>query len=365
MKAMKLTLFLIVLITLFSCTGQGQGENTETQTNFSMIGRLVTDLDDQIWAIYQDKKGDYWFGSNGKGVFHFDGKTLRQYSKQDGLIDDTIRGLQGDDRGNVYIATPEGVSKYDGKSFTTLEPIKYSPSNWKLAPSDLWFHCSGRPNDVYRYDGEHLYELELPRKDLNKAFGTEVKGLPFKDSNNSPYSVFGINKDKQGNIWFGTVVAGVFRFDGNSFLWIAENELSTLPDGRVPGVRSMIEDRDGNFWLSNVISRYKIVSNDSSVGYEKFVGIDMSQENFQDRIRYFNSGLSDENEDLWMTTYTRGVWKYDGDELINFPVMAGETGALLISIYQDNEGILWLGTDNVGVFKFNGDRFEKFDPMNN
>ena len=62
-----------------------------------------------------------------------------------------------------------------------------------------------------------------------------------------------------------------------------------------------------------------------------------------------------------MTTYTGGVWKYDGEELSNFPVKDGEKEVLLISIYKDNQGVLWLGTDNAGVFKYNGKDFVKFE----
>ena len=94
-------------------------------------------------------------------------------------------------------------------------------------------------------------------------------------------------------------------------------------------------------------------------------GVDMSEGQFRDRFPYFNSGLSDNNGDLWMTTYGGGVWKYDGEKLINYPVKDGETDALIISIYKDNKGVLWLGTDNVGVFRFNGKEFEKFEPLKN
>lgn len=31
-----------------------------------------------------------------------------------------------------------------------------------------------------------------------------------------------------------------------------------LDDGRVPGVRSIIADRDNSFWLSNTLHRYKV-----------------------------------------------------------------------------------------------------------
>jgi hypothetical protein len=55
----------------------------------------------------------------------------------------------------------------------------------------------------------------------------------------------------------------------NHFYGLDEKELSILPDGpgTAPGVRSMIQDKDGYFWLSNFISKYKIEPN--NLQYEK------------------------------------------------------------------------------------------------
>ena len=349
------------LFCLFILTGSCSGQIKETQSNPKAKGELVTELDWKIWDVYQDQKNNYWFGSNGNGIFHYNGKQLIQYTRKDGLLDNQIRSIQGDHKGNVFIGTPEGVSKFDGKTFTTLQPIMDAANEWKLESTDLWFNCNG--NALYRYDGRQLFALNLPEQDLKTAFEIDVQGVSFKGMNNSPYAVYGLDKDKAGNLWIGTVTAGVFRYDGNSFLWIGEKELSTLPDGRVPGVRSMLEDKDGHLWLSNFISKYKINDDISTVTYEKLAAIDLSNEHFQGRLPYFNSGLADNNGDLWMTTYTGGVWKYDGNQLLNFPVYHGITEALLISIYEDNQGVLWLGTDNVGFFRFNGEQFEKFEPM--
>ena len=361
LKTIHLILILSIFTSFLSCNGQVNEEKKETQRDSSSIGKLVSELDDNIWKIYQDQKDNYWFGSNGEGVYHYDGKNLKQYTQKDGLVDNQIRGIQEDHLGNVFIQTHKGISKYDGRTFTTLNPIVSSSNKWKLEPKDLWFNCMGIPN---RYDGEFLYELTLPRKNLKEAFGYEVQGVPFKGMNNSPYAVYGIDKDKKGNLWFGTVTAGAFRYNGESFLWIAEKELTALPDGRVPGVRSILEDKNGSMWLSNFISKYRISDKDSVVDYEKLEGISPLKELNPNRIPFFNSGLSDNKGDLWMTTYTGGVWKYDGEILLNFPITAGETEVLLISIYLDNRGTLWLGTDNAGVYKHNGETFEKFSPLN-
>ena len=360
--SVKITMFATPLSMIYRGLDVFEASKEISITSYGK-GELVAELDEKIWDIYQDSKGNYWFGSNGEGIYFYDGVSLRKYTIQDGLINNTIRGIQGDHLGNVFIETPEGISKYDGKTFTNLKPIIAPFNEWKLEPHDLWFNCNGNPNDVYRYDGELLYELKLPRKNLYKAFGKVVLGLGFEGMNSSPYSVFGLDRDKAGNLWIGTIVAGAYRYDGESFLWIAEKELTTLPDGRVPGVRSMIEDRDGNIWLSNFISKYKISEKNGMLQYEKLAGVDMSKGHFQNRIPYFNSGLADNKGDLWMTTYTGGVWKYDGNELHNFPVKDGEKEVLLISIYEDSDGVLWLGTDNAGVYKFNGKTFDKFEPM--
>ena len=63
-----------------------------------------------------------------------------------------------------------------------------------------------------------------------------------------------------------------------------------------------------------------------------------------------------------MTSYSGKVWKYNGKTLSNFEIKNEKKDVLLITIYQDNNGVLWLGTDNDGVYKSNGQTFEKFEP---
>ena len=345
----KIILLIFVLSTFLSCNGQVKSEQKIAENKTNELGKSVLQLDNRIWVIFQDSKENFWFGSNGVGIFHLNGKDLKQITTENGLVDNTIRGIQEDKSGNIFIETANGISKYDGKLFTTLKPIVSKNNKWKLETNDLWFGYNA--NDVYRYDGDSLFELKLPRQNLKKTFGIDTLVSPF--NNNNPYSVYKVNKDKDGNIWFGTFVAGAFRYDGQSFMWFGENELSILPNGTAPGVRTMLQDKDGYFWLSNFISKYKIEQN--TLEYEKINGIE------KDKPNYFNSGLSDNNGELWMTNYGGIVWKYDGKTLSEFEINNEEKDVLLITIYQDNNGIIWLGTDNDGVYKSNGKSFEKFE----
>ncbi|MGB1000240.1 MAG: two-component regulator propeller domain-containing protein, partial [Flavobacteriales bacterium] len=272
MKINIIKAILIILISggFLSCNGQMKADKKSADVKNVTLGKLVSKLDNQIWSIFQDRKGNFWFGSNGKGLYHFDGNKLNLFTTSDNLVSNTIRGIQEDNKGNIYIETPKGVSTFDGINFTTLKIIKSPNNEWKLEQNDLWFNCNGNANHVYRFDGENLYELQLPRKNIEKKLGIDEKELSY-----SPYTVFGIDKDRNGKLWLGTVLAGAFRFDGNSFLWIGEKELSRLPDGREPGVRSILEDNDGNMWLSNFYSKYNIKS-DSSQSYEKIKAVELS-----------------------------------------------------------------------------------------
>lgn len=367
MKITRFQLFFFVIATLLlhSCKRQDPGTSKIMLQQAIPKGEIVSTLDDEIWYIHQDKKGNFWFGSNGRGVYCFDGKYLKRYTTSDGIIDNSIRGIHSDKTGNIFIETPEGVSKYNGHEFTTLPVEKGEFLDWQLGTDDLWFNCNTNAKDIYRYDGKKLIQLSLPRKNLQTAFDGEVTGLSFNSMSNSPYAVFGIDKDRAGNLWIGTAVAGAFRYDGKAFLWIPEKELSTLPDGRVPAVRSMIEDGSGYFWLSNFISKYKIINTNDATRYEKLQGMDSSFIIENDLFPYFNSGLTDKNGNLWMCTYSEGVWKFDGKKWTHFKVTHGNIDALLISIYQDRMDDLWLGTNNLGVFKFDGTAFNKVENFGN
>ena len=72
--------------------------------------------------------------------------------------------------------------------------------------------------------------------------------------------------------------------------------------------------------------------------------------------------LEDNNGSIWLTTWSQGVFQYDGAQIIHYEVKDGTKNINLVSMYKDNQGVLWLGTPENGVYKFNGKKFEKFVP---
>ncbi len=325
-------------------------------------GETVTELDNRIWIIFQAKDGVHWFGSNGQGVYRSDGKTLVRFTTEHGLGGNQIRGIQEDRSGNIYVCSdPGGISRFDGRAFSTLSVADPSKSEWKLEPDDLWFPAGQDSGAVYRYDGKLLQRLTFPKTDLGEAHIANHPRSKYPNIEYSPYDVYTIFKDIKGNLWFGTSSLGVCRYDGKSIAWADRIEIHATSSF---GVRSIIEDKDGKFWFTNTLNRYDIqqagqaVQPAGELRVRKEPGIGDDEAPFS----AFMSAVKDKNGDLWLATLGAGVWRYDGASMTHYPVTNGDAPIWVYSIYQDLQGVLWLGTQEHGAYKFNGTTFEKVQP---
>lgn len=336
-------------------------ENTiplnEHKINF--LNPISTTLIDQnIRSIFQDKKGVFWFGTNGAGVYRFDGIHLNQFTEKDGLSNNQILSIQEDQFGNIWFGTGIfGVSKFNGRTFTsytTNERLHFSKNfkkEWKIAKNDLWFFAGG---GVYHYNDTSFVYLPLAE---TKSISDQSLTSPFVLSR---FAVYSILKDKKGNVWLGTQAQGVVRYNGKSFTWFTEKGLSGS------AVLSIFEDRRGNIWFGN-----------NGAGLFRFDGetlTNVTEEKQLTNYEFKVSGASNTNtlariysinEDdfgnLWIGTVDAGAWKYDGTTLTHYTMKDGLSSIAVNTIYKDKYGQLWFGTDENGICKFNGINFQKFN----
>lgn len=341
---LNILLILSTLTLLISCNGQIT--NRKNDTNKFIIGDIVKELGSSIMVVYQDKENVYWFGSWETGLYRFDGKTIVNYTTKHGLPSNRIDEINEDKFGNIFINTSGGICQLAGQKFKPLAEIV--GSDWKLSSDDLWFRNPTQPNCVYRYDGNYLHKLQFPN---NPKFS-------------SSFEIYCIYKDSKGNIWFGTNPVGVCRYNGKSFDWISEEDVTEFRNEGANGVRSIAEDKDGDFWF-NTEYRYSVYdsitlnSNKIYSRHESIGGLDGKTDGHLDE---FLSTVRDYNGNLWFVTYRDGVWKYDGTKITHYVVQDNSKDITLFSIYKDNNGDLWLGTHENGAWKYNGKTFEKFIP---
>ncbi len=358
-------IILLMTITLFfgACdeTGKKRAGTESIHVNTQVVGDTVRQPGKNIMVVFQDSKNVYWFGSWETGIYKFDGKTIINYTTKHGLPDNRVEEIKEDKSGNIYFNTTKGLCQFDGNTFVELTETMIPESDWRLNPDDLWFKDLERSEYVYRFDGNHLHRMKFPKSALGEDY---IQKHP---TNPRPYTIYCIYKDSKNNVWFGTSTLGVCRYNGKSFDWISEPDLTEMHDGPANGVRSIAEDKNGEFWF-NTEYRYRVYNKTSSTDG------DINSTKFYDRVKSIGcldgkkdgdlneylSIVKDDSNDLWIAIYLHGVWKYDGKKITHFPIQDQGKNVPVFCLYKDHNDDIWLGTHENGVFKFNGQTFVKF-----
>lgn len=288
-----------------------------------------------IRSIFQDSKGNLWFGTIEEGVVRYDKKTLTYFSDADGFISTSVFAINEDKNGNLWFGTDQGVYKYDGKKFRNYnqkDGLSYLDISRKGILVDksgsIWV---GTHNGVFQYN----------------PIADTTGGQPFSEFKLlKSLNVAGIMEDKDGSIWFASSDKGVFRYDGKAI--VNFNEIEGLSENYAGGI---VQDQMGNMWftMKNGICKFdgksftKFTSNDGLGGTE-FWGIIIEK-----------SGI------IWITA--RGnTTRFDPSVPLSnrnaFKVFTPADGltCCVQSMFQDNSGNMWWGSGQ-GLYRFNGSRF--------
>lgn len=321
----------------------------------------------QVYVIYQDSRGNLWFGTNSGGICKYDGRSFITYTSYEGLIDNIVYEISEDKEGNLWVGTFEGVSVFDGKNFITLRNLK------ELYEKPIKAIFKDSKGNLLFGTNTGLYKLAPPvlRNGLVNRLFTHDK---FKQT-----TVNVIFEDSQHHLWIGTD-SGIYKL----VMPISNFKLENSPTDPVTGdplpdkpgyeqalqrftvedglahnsVLSILEDKKGDLWVGTqmglcLINRKHINSNKIEVNslYKKsgsttkFIII---KDLYGKEIK---SLLEDKNGNIWIATSGNGLWKYDRWGFTNLTKQHGLNSNRIWSILQDRENNLWLGTDGSGVIK--------------
>lgn len=161
-----------------------------------------------VWSFLEDKDGNIWFGTDGFGVYKYDGKKFTAFTQKDGLCDNIVSCMIEDSKGNIWFGTRQGgISKYDGTTFTNFTTNEGLSSNFihtifEDKMGNIWLSALG--GGICRY---------------NPSLGSSGKwftNYAAKEGLTNLY-VQSILEDNTGKMWFGSG-AGLFRMVGNTFI---------------------------------------------------------------------------------------------------------------------------------------------------
>ena len=359
--SMKLNIPLLfgILSVLTSCNGQIKTPGVHPINGIATpaTGDTVSELGHNIMTLFEDTKGNHWFGSWESGLYKFDGVSLVHFTTRDGLPHNRVEEIQEDKSGNIYINTSKGLCRFTDNHFATIATTSILEDNWQLNPNDIWFRDLEHHASVYRFDGTNLHRLQLPGMPLGDEY---IRKNPHHAN---PYSIYCIYKDSHQNMWFGTALLGACRYNGKTFDWITETDVTELHNGPANGVRSIAEDANGHFWF-NTEYLYIIDANvdkaSSTTLYKREKSIGSLDGKTEGEIKEYLSIVKDKENNLWIATYSDGIWKVDGENIEHFPITVDGKSVTAFCVYQDKHGVIWVGSHENGAFKLEGNSFRQF-----
>ena len=337
----KLVLLSLTLFTIITaCNGHSSGSGAPQPISSSNIQSNNKDplffiegqLCQHLRKIFQDSKGNLWFGTNVYDIMKYDGDTLTFISDKDGFSGGRVTGIVEDSQGNIWFATAFGLNKYDGKSFTifTEEDGLSNSEIWSLIIDSKGIFWIGHNEGLSRFDGKEFRNISIPKPQVKEA--------------NTIYSadrITGIAEDKEGNLWLGTDGFGICKYDGKSFTnFTTENGLADNT------IYELMMDSKGLLWIGTYwggLTRFdgKKFTNFTKDG--EVSGVEVS------------AFFEDSNGDIWFGVENNGVYNYDGDTFTHFYKESNLNGSIL-SIYKDKENRFWFGGWG-GLFRFDGKSF--------
>lgn len=302
-KALPILLSLLITPLTYSANSTTFNKSIASKASFTHLSIEKLASIGYVRTMAQDKYGYIWFGGF-TGLARYDGYSLEIFTHNandpHSLSSNVISDLVIDQDENLWIATSDGVNRYDYTTghfdhlfdahhkadFTTLgEPIAIE-SLLVDKKGNLWIGSTTHGLIVYSSGALTRYQLDF---DLND------------------FSVYCLAEGNDGIIWLGMNEGGLIRFEPSSkkFTHYPWNASSTASSDLNEAASLWVEN-DSNIWVGT----------------------------FGAGIRHFNPQT--------------GLF-YSAEELPDFNATIGP---YIKKMYQARSGELWIATDKIGVFRY-------------
>jgi len=336
---MKYLIFPFLCMGLHACNSQNH--DAHHSINNPSILQAPEEIGEYVTSVYEDLRGNLWFGTLQKGIAMYDGKQFRYYTSEDGLPSDRVTSILEDADGNYWLTTGDGLSKYDGSSFTNYRIGENDVASNMISQvyidrdGAMWIGTWG---GIYKFDGKDFAAFSLPAPAISTVINEDTKNW-----------ITVIQQDNEGNMWFARDGHGICSYDGESFKHYLKR------DGLHSNNITEIEfANDGAIWFGT-----RVAERDHPNPAKRFGKgginrlVDGEFLSFPE-IEAFSIGdvyciYEAPNRDIWISTTQDGIYQYDGSAFSHYDV----PGSVMDMTY-DRNGILWLAAAG-GLYQLNKD----------
>lgn len=321
-----------------------------------------------------------------------------QWTADSGLPQNIIRGIVQTPDGYLWVATLNGVARFDGMRFTVFDKSNTPgitanrfATMVRGVKGDLWLYTEN--GAITRYHNNEFHPLG------------ETEGVPAG-------SVHGITEDGHGHVWviqnerilewneenrrFEPIASGDeakykgLNWDGTGFWGVLGQRLycfaygklsiNAVPDSIVlANVQKVAAGRDGAIWLTLSNDRFARLIDGRWALYSKpvqtpFRGSKGSWkatiDNHLDRtlsfpgemekgIRY-NTIVEDAEHNVWVGSEGQGLYRIQQQTIHVYSTAQGLAGANIYPILRDRRGDMWVGTWPAGLTQVHDETFKTY-----
>jgi ligand-binding sensor domain-containing protein/serine phosphatase RsbU (regulator of sigma subunit) len=266
------------------------------------------------------------------------------YSIKQGLSEQKVYKLLQDSKDYIWLGTPNGLSRFDGKKFENFTSRNNLGSGGVRSIFEdtlgyIWFgHMNG--GGISRYNGQIFEQITF---DSLKITGDITSIVQINDK-----------------IWFTSTSDGAIMAD--------------FPVVDIKHIKA--RQFRGKAGLSDQIYGARLLIDGSficiaDVGLRKFNHGDKKFENYRmpHMTTYFNTTclLQDTKGNLWFGTYNGGLYKYimseSRMEVTDLP-KEGVSSNWIYCLTEDSKGRVWVGTFGAGIAVFEGNKLRRFNTKN-
>ncbi len=295
-----------------------------------------------------------------ENLHHF----FRHITDVDGLLHNNVYSIAQDGKGFMWIATFNGLQRYDGSRFVYYPEILSDPSKGFTFGADMY--TDKKNNRLWLIKNRTIVEkMELNIKKFTVYTHEQLLG----DSS----LIFNSYKDENNEQWLLSNNA-VYRYDSIT----KKNILYNLSNDPANANQSSFisSENNGNYtWvmrgshLNLFDRRNKVVySNKFNPEHHPLLAFKMAEAG-KSSARFV---MIDSKQNIWITTWGDFFYKYDKatQKISTYSLSSikskeegrktSDVGLLINSMIEDHNHKIWVGTENTGLLRYNEQR-DNFD----
>ena len=276
-------------------------------------------------SICSDYQGNIWIGSLNGGLNLFRGESFVNYTQTEGFLEKSISGIVQDKLGNYIVGTSKGLYIYNRESNSKMIPFIVCPEMMNANVISIYIDRS--ENLWIGTDNNIIVLKKTNRNYVKEKVITKIENRPI-------HVVTKIIEDQNNHIW-------VSRF-GSGITDLTNNVSYTKPNGQMPSddITDLFCDKKGNIWIASILGGI------TKFDGKSFVTIDLNKQLKISSV----TAIAEMGEHMFFGTPESGIVIVDSNAPANrrWSVISVSNGLCSNTIsalkFDKIDNSLWVGT---------------------